>query len=255
VVNAYQLAVTISLLPFASLGELRGYRRVFVGGLAVFTLGSLACALSGSLNALVASRIPQGFGGAGLMSVNTALLRFIYPADQLGRGVGINALVGSTSAAIGPSVAAGILSIASWQWLFAINVPLGVAALVLAWRELPRTSLARHRFDWLSALLSALTLGALIVGAGLAAAGAVASSLRLFGFRQAEPPPPCWPDGLKVRPWCFSGRWIWLPVGPIYFPVRPLREFALRLVSIPMTCGRSPTRKPGRNRDARCFFP
>jgi MFS transporter, DHA2 family, multidrug resistance protein len=164
VVNAYQLAVTVSLLPFASLGELRGYRRVFVWGLAVFTLGSLACALSGSLNALVASRILQGFGGAGLMSVNTALLRFIYPADQLGRGVGINALVGSTSAAIGPSVAAGILSIASWQWLFAINVPLGVAALVLAWRELPRTSLARHRFDWLSALLSALTLGALIIG-------------------------------------------------------------------------------------------
>jgi MFS transporter, DHA2 family, multidrug resistance protein len=95
VVNAYQLAVTISLLPFASLGELRGYRRVFVGGLAVFTLGSLGCALSWSLSVLVASRILQGFGGAGLMSVNTALLRFIYPADRLGRGIGINAMVGS----------------------------------------------------------------------------------------------------------------------------------------------------------------
>src|ERR1700756_4304922 len=164
VVNAYQLAVTIALLPFASLGELRGYRRVFVAGLAVFTLGSLACALSGSLTALVASRILQGVGGAGLMSVNTALLRFIYPADQLGRGIGINALVGATSAAIGPSVAAGILSIASWQWLFAINVPFGVVALVLARRALPRSSLARHRFDWLSALLSALAFGALIIG-------------------------------------------------------------------------------------------
>jgi DHA2 family multidrug resistance protein-like MFS transporter len=164
VVNAYQLAVTISLLPFASLGELRGYRRVFVAGLALFTLGSLACALSGSLTTLVISRILQGFGGAGIMSVNTALLRFIYPADQLGRGVGINALVGSISAAIGPSVAARILSIASWQWLFAINVPLGVVALVFASRELPRTPLARHRFDWLSALLSAATFGALIIG-------------------------------------------------------------------------------------------
>jgi MFS transporter, DHA2 family, multidrug resistance protein len=164
VVNAYQLAVTISLLPFASLGELRGYRRIFVRGLAVFTLGSLACALSGSLTTLVASRILQGFGGAGIMSVNTALLRFIYPADQLGRGIGINALVGSTSAAIGPSVAAGILSIASWQWLFAINVPLGVVALVLARRALPQTPLARHRFDWLSGLLSASTFGALIIG-------------------------------------------------------------------------------------------
>jgi MFS transporter, DHA2 family, multidrug resistance protein len=164
VVNAYQLAVTIALLPFASLGELRGYRRVFIAGLAVFTLGSLTCALSGSLTTLVASRVLQGFGGAGLMSVNTALLRFIYPADQLGRGIGINALVGSTSAAIGPSVAAGILSIASWQWLFAINVPLGVVALLFARRVLPRTPLALHRFDWLSALLSAATFGALIVG-------------------------------------------------------------------------------------------
>ena len=158
VVNAYQLAVTISLLPFASLGELRGYRRVFVSGLAVFTLGSLACAQSGSLTALVASRILQGFGGVGIMSVSTALLRFIYPVDQLGRGIGINAFAGSTSAAIGPSVAAGILSIASWQSLFAINIPLGVVALVLARRALPRSPLARHRFDWLSALLSALTL-------------------------------------------------------------------------------------------------
>ncbi|HKM73970.1 MAG TPA: MFS transporter [Stellaceae bacterium] len=164
VVNAYQLAVTISLLPFASLGELRGYRRVFVWGLAVFTLGSLARALSRSLTMLVASRILQGFGSAGIMSVNTALLRFIYPADQLGRGIGINAVVGSISAAIGPSVAAGILSIASWQWLFAINVPLGVVGLAFARRELPRTPLARHRFDWLSALLSAATFGALIIG-------------------------------------------------------------------------------------------
>src|SRR6516225_6896310 len=148
VVNAYQLAVTISLLPFASLGELRGYRRVFVAGLAVFTLGSLACALSGSLTTLVAARVLQGFGGAGIMSVNTALLRFIYPADQLGRGVGINALVGSISAAIGPSVAAGILSIASWQWLFAINVPLGVVALVFADRARPSPfRLAQRRIE------------------------------------------------------------------------------------------------------------
>ena len=98
------------------------------------------------------------------MSVNTALLRFIYPADQLGRGIGINALVGSTSAAIGPSVAAGILSIASWQWLFAINVPLAPSRPGIRGAALPRTPLARHRFDWLSAMLSTATFGALIIG-------------------------------------------------------------------------------------------
>ena len=164
VVNAYQLAVTVSLLPFASLGELRGYRRVFGWGLAVFTLGSLACALSHSLTALIASRILQGFGGAGIMSVNNALVRFVYPRDQLGRGVAINALVGAISSAIGPSVAAAILSVAPWQWLFAINVPLGGIALALIMGALPRTPVAHHRFDWLSAVMSAATFGMLITG-------------------------------------------------------------------------------------------
>jgi MFS transporter, DHA2 family, multidrug resistance protein len=93
-----------------------------------------------------------------------ATIRFIHPSDQLGRGIGINALVASISAALGPSVASGILSIGSWQWLFAINVPLGVAALALSTHALPQTPLAHHRFDWLSALLSAVTFGALISG-------------------------------------------------------------------------------------------
>jgi MFS family permease len=139
VVNAYQLAVMVSLLPFASLGELRGYRQVFGWGLGVFTLGSLACVLSDSLSALIASRILQGFGGAGIMSVNNALVRFVYPRDQLGRGVAINALVGATSAAVGPSVAAAILSVGPWQWLFVINVPLGGIALALIMGALPDT--------------------------------------------------------------------------------------------------------------------
>jgi DHA2 family multidrug resistance protein-like MFS transporter len=124
---------------------------VFGWGLAAFTLGSLACALSSSRTAFVASRILQGFGGAGIMSVNNALIRFIYPAEQLGRGIGINALVGAISAAFGPSVAAAILSIGPWQWPFPMNVPLGAAALALSRRALPRTLLGRHRFDWRSA--------------------------------------------------------------------------------------------------------
>jgi DHA2 family multidrug resistance protein-like MFS transporter len=209
VVNAYQLAVTVSLLPFASLGELRGYRRVFAWGLAVFTLGSLACALSHSLTALIASRILQGCGGAGIMSVNNALVRFVYPRDRLGRGVAINALVGATSAAIGPSVAAAILFVGPWQWLFAINVPLGGIALVLIKGALPQTPVAHHRFDWLSALLSAVTLGMLITGidnlrrlssfvvlelSGAAVAGA------LFFWRQLLLPYPMLAVELFARP-------------------------------------------------------
>ena len=89
------------------------------------------CALSHTLLLLTIARIVQGFGAAGIMSVNTALVRFIYPRAQLGRGIGINAMVVAVSAAVGPTVAAGILAVGTWPYLFAINIPLGIAALAL----------------------------------------------------------------------------------------------------------------------------
>ncbi len=163
VVNAYQLAVTVSLLPLASLGDIIGYRRVYWGGLAVFTLASAACAASQTLPLLVASRVLQGLGGAGIMSVNTALVRFIFPRAMLGRGIGFIAFVVATSSATGPTVAAAILAVGSWHWLFAVNILPGVFALWLAARVLPATPLSRHRFDLLGAVLNAGTLGLLII--------------------------------------------------------------------------------------------
>ncbi|WIM10115.1 MAG: putative transporter YebQ, major facilitator superfamily (MFS) [Enhydrobacter sp.] len=164
VVNAYQLIITISLLPCASLGEHYGYRRIYKIGLAIFTLGSLACALSNSLGTLTAARVVQGIGAAGIMSVNGALVRYIYPRNQLGRGIGINALLVGVSSAVGPTVAAGILSVASWPWLFAVNVPIGLVALAIATRSLPVNPRTGQRFDFLSAVLNALTFGLLITG-------------------------------------------------------------------------------------------
>jgi DHA2 family multidrug resistance protein-like MFS transporter len=113
---------------------------------------------------LVLSRVMQGFGAAGLMSVNTALIRFIYPRAMLGRGIGTTALVVATSSATGPTVASAILSVASWQWLFAVNVPIGLLALFLSLRSLPATARSPHPFDMPSAVLSALTFGLLITG-------------------------------------------------------------------------------------------
>ncbi|HEY6982450.1 MFS transporter [Reyranella sp.] len=164
VVNAYQLVITISLLPCASLGEHYGYRRVYKVGLAVFTLGSLACALSDSLATLTMARVVQGFGAAGIMSVNGALIRYIYPRRQLGHGIGINALLVGVSSAVGPTVAAGILSVASWPWLFAVNIPFGVVALAIATRSLPVNPRTGQRFDVVSAVLNALAFGLLIIG-------------------------------------------------------------------------------------------
>ena len=159
IVNGYQLAITISLLPLASLGEIVGYRRVYLAGLLLFTVASLACTLSNGLLMLTTSRIVQGFGAAGIMSVNTALVRFIYPRAQLGRGIGINAMVVAISAAVGPSVAAAILAVATWPYLFAVNLPIGLAALTLGLRFLPHAPRASHAFDWQSAALSAITFG------------------------------------------------------------------------------------------------
>ncbi len=162
VVNAFQVAVMVALLPCSSLGDIYGYRRVYGIGLVVFTIGSLACALAHTLPLMIIARIVQGLGGAGLMSVNTALVRYIFPRAQLGRGMGFNTLIVACSSALGPSVAAAILSVGSWPWLFAINVPVGLAALALL-GKLPLTPRAPHRFDWPSAFLNAAFFG-LVVG-------------------------------------------------------------------------------------------
>ena len=165
IVNAYQLTIAVCLLPLAALGEIFGYRRIYQAGLLIFTFGSLGCALSHNLASLVAARMFQGLGAAGIMSMNGALVRFTYPSRMLGRATGINAMVLSAAAAAGPSVASAILSVAHWEWLFAVNVPIGVFTLGLAALSLPHAPLHPKRFDWISAILNALAIGLLILGA------------------------------------------------------------------------------------------
>jgi DHA2 family multidrug resistance protein-like MFS transporter len=106
--------------------------------------------------------VVQGFGGAGIMSVNSALIRFIYPQSMLGRGLSINVLVVAISAAAGPSVAAAILFVATWPYLFAVNIPFGIFAVILGLRALPKTPRAPHRFDVAGAVLVATLFGLLI---------------------------------------------------------------------------------------------
>src|ERR1051325_8666651 len=102
VVNIYQIALVATLLPLGALGEIVGHRRVYLGGLLLFTLASLGCALAWSLPSLTAARALQGLGASGLMSVNAALVRFVYPTRMMGRGFGHNALVVGTAMTLGP---------------------------------------------------------------------------------------------------------------------------------------------------------
>jgi DHA2 family multidrug resistance protein-like MFS transporter len=166
IVNGYQLAMIAMLLPAASLGEIFGHRRVYISGLVVFTLASLACGLAQSLPMLAAVRVVQGLGAAAVMSVNTALLRYIYPTHLLGRGLGLNTLFVALAFVVGPTVASGILLVSSWEWLFLVNVPIGIAAIVLALRALPHTPRSSHGFDPIAAVLCAGTLSVFVLGIG-----------------------------------------------------------------------------------------
>jgi DHA2 family multidrug resistance protein-like MFS transporter len=163
VVNAYQLTIVVSLLPFAALGEMIGYRRVYLVGVVAFTLASLGCTLVHSLEALSVMRAIQGLGAASIMAVNGALVRLTYPTRQLGRGIGLNALVVSIASAIGPTMASAILAVGPWQWLFAINVPLGILVYLVGRRTLPSNILA-GRLDVTDAALNAATFGLVFTG-------------------------------------------------------------------------------------------
>jgi MFS transporter, DHA2 family, multidrug resistance protein len=211
VVNVYQIALVSTLLPLGALGEIVGHRRVYLGGLLVFTLASLACACAWSLPSLLVARALQGLGASGIMSVNTALVRHVYPDRMFGRGLGHNALVVATAFTLGPTIASGILALGPWPWLFAINLPFGLVALVIGLRTLPLTSKATHQFDFLGAVVAACCLGLFILGIGSAAhhtrPSLVLAELVLaaaFGWflirRQGDHPAPMLPIDLFRKP-------------------------------------------------------
>ena len=167
VVTSYQLAMVATLLPFASLAERIGYRRLYVVGLVLFTVTSLACGLAWSLPSLVIARALQGVGAAALMSVNTALIRFVYPARIIGRGLGLNAFTSGVAFTAGPTVASIVLSFTTWHWLFLINVPAGLIAIWLSLRKLPAPGArAAARFDGIAALLCGGFFFLLLLGIG-----------------------------------------------------------------------------------------
>ena len=169
VVNVYQIALVATLLPLGALGEIVGHERIYLGGLLLFTLASLGCVFAWSLPSLTAARALQGLGASGIMSVNAALVRFVYPTHMMGRGFGHNALVVGTAMTLGPTIASAILAFGNWPWLFAINIPFGLIAIWIGVKTLPRTPREVHAFDFLSAALTAGCLGLFIIGIGSAA--------------------------------------------------------------------------------------
>ncbi len=207
VTNAYQLANAILLVALAALGDKIGYSRIYRSGLLVFTLASLACALAPGFTALVVARMVQGFGASAMMSIGPALYRRIFPGRLLGAALGLSALTVAASAAAGPMIGGLILGMSSWPWLFAINLPLGVVAILMGRRHLPPDDCRPGPFDIGGAVLSAIAMGCFVIAIdGLskhydpwllgflwtASLGAGAAFLRWQAFAQA----PLLPLGL-----------------------------------------------------------
>jgi DHA2 family multidrug resistance protein-like MFS transporter len=211
IINAYQLAAVATLLPLAALGGVIGHRKVYLGGLILFVVASALCTFSWSLPTLTIARVLQGLGASAIMSVNAALISSIFSYERLGRGLGMNALVVGTSFAAGPTIASLVLSVANWPWLFAINLPIGIFALVFAWNSLPPSKAGTLTFDRVTAVLNVITFGALIFALSEAAQlGSMTTVLIALGFflvggalmlkREAGHPAPMFPLDLLRRP-------------------------------------------------------
>jgi len=211
VVNVYQIALVATLLPLGALGEIVGHKRIYLCGLLLFTIASLGCALAWSLPSLLLARTLQGLGASGVMSVNAALVRFVYPSRIHGRGFGHNSMVVATAFTLGPTIASAILAIGSWPWLFAVNLPFGILAFIIGVKSLPSPPRAKHAFDFPGATMAAACLGLFIIGVG--GAGHRAASLLVFGSliaalvigffltrRQPDHPAPVLPMDLFRRP-------------------------------------------------------
>lgn len=168
IVTIYQLVITMLLLPMSAIGDKYSYRQVMLVGIALFVLASVLCALSGSLIFILVSRAFQGIGGACVMAVNVALVRLIYPSDVLGRGLALNAMVIAIATAAGPTIAGAILSITTWHWLFIINVPIGIIALIIGIKLLPENPPRTKNlsFDKVSAISNMVVFGLIFYSVG-----------------------------------------------------------------------------------------
>ena len=184
IVTVYQLMLVMLMLPFAGLGERIGLKRMYQLGQLIFTGATLLCFFANSLPFLLVVRAVQAIGAAGALAVASALIRQTYPAAQLGRGLGINSVIVSSSAAAAPTIGGLVLSVAPWPWVFASAIPFAIASLLLG-RALPDAPPRDGKFDLTGAAMCAAMFGLTIGGAESAVHGdspVVSAAIVLLGI-------------------------------------------------------------------------
>jgi len=164
VTSAYLLGVAVPLLVSGRLGDRFGQKTIFMIGMGVFTISSLACGLAPSITTLIAARAVQGVGGS-LMSPQTqAMIVRIFPPDKRGAAMGLWGSVSGIAMLVGPVLGGLLVHYSGWQAIFLINVPVGIVGLFLAWRYLPRLTTTKPRFDWLGVGLSGMAILLIVYG-------------------------------------------------------------------------------------------
>jgi len=163
-VNAYTLSFAVLLLTAAALGERFGRRRIFVLGIVVFTSASAAAALAPGIGVLIAARAVQGAGGAMIMPLSLTLLSAAVPPERRTAALGIWGAIGGVAIAIGPLVGGAVTSGWSWQYIFWLNVPVGIVLAPLAWWRLSESRGAPDRLDIGGVLLSGVGLFGVVLG-------------------------------------------------------------------------------------------
>jgi EmrB/QacA subfamily drug resistance transporter len=163
-VNAYTLTFAVLLLTGALLGERYGRRRLFVTGLGLFTAGSAAAALAPGVGMLIAARAVQGVGAAILIPLTLTLLSAAVQPERRGLALGAWGAVGGLAIAIGPLVGGAVVEGASWQWIFWLNVPIGIVLLPVAWSRLAESRGPATRLDLPGVVLASLGLLGIVFG-------------------------------------------------------------------------------------------
>jgi len=164
IVTIYQLVLVMTLLPFSALGTRIGLRRLYQYGQILFCIASALCFFAKSLPFLLVTRAAQALGAAAALSVTSALVRTIYPSDRLGRGLALNNVVVSSSAALAPVLGGALLTFGPWPWIFAASVPFALLSIILGRTTLPDPAPHDEPYDVLAAVLCALTFGLVISG-------------------------------------------------------------------------------------------
>jgi EmrB/QacA subfamily drug resistance transporter len=162
--SAYMLAYAVPVLITGRLGDRFGSKRLYLAGLTVFTLASLWCGLTNTIEMLILARVVQGFGASMMTPQTMAIITRIFPAAERGVAMAVWGATAGVAMVVGPILGGVLTDGLGWEWIFFVNVPIGAIAFVAAWRVVPSLSTHDHAFDWLGVALSGVGLTLLAFG-------------------------------------------------------------------------------------------